>query len=130
MNTVIESALEAMQQRAAQLEREAEALRADVGQVSVLLNWQLRHDISPSDLRRVAVQDAEVADYARMLDRWASDPVLQLVLQAHKAATWLKQSLPSTERSRAVTAVIAAMQHAAQEAKLDVPTELEAVIGD
>lgn len=129
-SAALETTLDAIRERAIRLEQEAVALRADLDEVAILLSWEADHSISPAALQKVAVSDAELSDYRRMMDGQFPDAVLRLILQAQKAATRLKQSLRAEEREAAIGAVINSLKQAAASLGLTIPVELEVVIGD
>ena len=129
-SATLEITLDAMRERATRLEQEAVALRAGLDEVALLLVWEREHTISPAALQKIAVSDAEVSDYRKMMRGQFPDTVLRLVLQAQKAATRLKQSVRSEDREAAISAVIDSLKQAAATLGLIIPVELEVVIGD
>lgn len=125
-----EATFNAMRERALRLEHEAAALRSDLDEMAILLGWQTSHTITPEALQRLAVNDAELSAYRRLLGGQFPDELLRLVIQAQQAATQLKHSLPQAERAAAIDAVSAALLQLAAAQGLTVPDELEAAIGD
>jgi hypothetical protein len=122
--------LEAMRERARRLEQEATALRSDLDEMAIWLEWETRRAISPETLQQAAVTETEVADYQTRLGAQWDDSTLRLVLQAQKIATQLKHSVPAAERNAMVEAVTKALHQAASALHQTIPAELEAVIGD
>ncbi|MDW8327755.1 MAG: hypothetical protein RMK99_14420 [Anaerolineales bacterium] len=92
--------------------------------------WETRRAISTAMLQRVPVSVSELERYQTSLGGQHDERLLQLVLQAHKAATRLKQATPLAERQAAIAAVIAALHSAVAALGLELPPELEAVVGD
>ena len=126
----VEATFNSMRERALRLEQEAAALRSDLDEMEILVQWQASHSISSEALRRIAVSDTEIALYQNQSAEKFSSSVLRAVFQAHQAATRLKLSLPQPERRTAIQAVIEAFHRIAAEDQLIVPDELEAIIGD
>ena len=75
------------------------------------------------------VSGAELAGYRAMLGGQYSDRVLRLILKAQKAADCVK-GLPRLERTIGIQRIIDAMQQEADEQGIEIPEELEAVVGD
>ncbi|MBI4771897.1 MAG: hypothetical protein HY784_16165 [Chloroflexi bacterium] len=128
--SALESTLENIRERAWRLEREAAALRSDLDEVSVVLNWNASKTVSAVALRRIAVGETEIRAYGQRLGEEHPAAVLRLVLQAQKVATRLKQTVTGPEQEPAIRATLAALTAAADALGLTVPPELEAVIGD
>ncbi len=129
-SVALEATLDAMRERAIRLEHEATELRSDLDEMIILLAWETGHSISPNALQKIAVSESEVVSYRGLVGEQFPDAVLRLVLQAQKAATRLKQSVPQAERERAIGAVIEALDQAAATLGLTIPAELEVVVGD
>ena len=126
----LSATLEAMRERAQRLEREAAALRSDLDEMVVWAAWETNHAIAPNVLQEILVPESDIADYRQLVGTQYPDSILQLVLQAQKVATRLKQSVRPAEREAAIGAVIQALNQAAAASGLSIPTELEVVIGD
>ncbi len=126
----LETTIESLRTRARRLELEAAELRAEMDEIAVLLTWRLEHSISARALEQIPVSDAELGQYRAMLTANYPEPVLRLVIQAQKIASQIKRSLPLSERREAIATLIGAFDAAAHEQHLQIPEELEAVIGD
>jgi hypothetical protein len=127
---ILEISLNSMRERTVRLEQEAAALRSALDEMALLVSWQASRSVSADTLQKIAVSENEVASYRRLVDGQFPDPVLRLALQAQKAATHLKRSVPPVEREAAVDAIIDALHQAAAALNLTIPDELEATIGD
>lgn len=97
---------------------------------ALLAEWEARRAISTATLQRVPVGAGELERYQASLAGKHDERLLRLVLQAHKAATRLKQTTPLAERQAAITAIIAALRSSAAALGLELPPELEAIVGD
>lgn len=97
---------------------------------ALLAEWEMRRAISTATLQRVPVGGGELERYQASLGGQHDERLLRLVLQAHKAATRLKQTTPLAERQAAIAFIIAALRSAASALGLELPPELEAVVGD
>jgi hypothetical protein len=126
----LEATLELMRARALRLEQESAALRIELDEVAIQLNWQSTRTVSPHTLQKLAVSETEIVNYRKMTGAQFPDAVLRLTLQAQKAATRLKQVVHPEEREAVVNAVLAALHQAATSLGLTIPDELEAAIGD
>jgi len=126
----LETTLDLMRERVIRLEQESAALRADLDEIAVELSWQADQAVSPHTLQKIAVSESEIVGYRKLIGAQFPDAVLRLTLQAHKAATRLKQSVHAEERQAALGAVMAAFHQAATSLRLTIPDELEAAIGD
>ena len=125
-----EKTLTVVREQLRQLEQQADALRAGLDEISILLSWTLDHSVSPAALHKVPVTERELAQYQAMLTEKYPDPVLRLVIQAQKVVSQFKRSLPLEDRKLAIQALRAAFRSAATSENLTIPNELEAVIGD
>ena len=76
----VEATFNSMRERTLRLEQEAAALRSDLDEMEILVQWQASHSISSEALRRIAVSDTEIALYQNQSAEKFSSSVLRYVM--------------------------------------------------